>query len=281
MSLESTLEPWAKYVHHALVTGHRLLWQGRLKALFHPLHRRLLTLKTLQALPPLPPPPSPSPPPSPLHDACSQPFQLPAPPRPQPSPTPTLHVKGSSTRPAAPSPHPNPPAHNAHPHHNARPLPPPTPPPHTTILRSQPSPTPTLHTPSCPHPRPLPRPHRPTPAGVLLPRTSSKIRRHWRQPLNRATPFVAAAGHSPIALLWGKRPCRRPRFIGPPFLPGRSRGCSASGDAFSQEIPTTGEDFQCPRRPPEKHHEHRFAQHLLSKIQRADVRLLGGYLRQE
>ena len=36
MSLESTLEPWAKYVHHALVTGHRLLWQGRLKALFHP-----------------------------------------------------------------------------------------------------------------------------------------------------------------------------------------------------------------------------------------------------
>ena len=55
-----------------------------------------------------------------------------------------------------------------------------------------------------------------------------------------------------------------------------SRGRSASGDAFSQEIPTAREDFQCPRRPPEKHHEHRFAQHLLSKIQRADVRLLGG-----
>ena len=36
MSLESTLEPWAKYVHHALVTGHRLLWQDRLKALFQP-----------------------------------------------------------------------------------------------------------------------------------------------------------------------------------------------------------------------------------------------------
>ena len=36
MSLESTLEPWAKYVHHALVTGHRLLWQGWLKALIHP-----------------------------------------------------------------------------------------------------------------------------------------------------------------------------------------------------------------------------------------------------
>ena len=38
-----------------------------------------------------------------------------------------------------------------------------------------------------------------------------------------------------LALLWGKRPCRRPRFIGPPFLPGRSRGRSASGDAFSHE----------------------------------------------
>ena len=36
MSLESTLEPWAKFVHHALVTGHGLLWQGRLKALFQP-----------------------------------------------------------------------------------------------------------------------------------------------------------------------------------------------------------------------------------------------------
>ena len=31
--------------------------------------------------------------------------------------------------------------------------------------------------------------------------------------------------------------------------------------------------------PPEKHHEHRFAQHPHSKIQRADVRLWGGYLK--
>ena len=28
------LEPWAKYVHHALVTGHGLLWQEMQKALF-------------------------------------------------------------------------------------------------------------------------------------------------------------------------------------------------------------------------------------------------------
>ena len=67
-------------------------------------------------------------------------------------------------------------------------------------------------------------------------------------PPNRATPCIAAAGHSPSSAM-GERPCRRPR---PPFLPGRSRrGRSSSGDAFSQEIPTTGEDFQCPGRPPE------------------------------
>ena len=43
MSLKFTLEVWClhtrnlgKYVHHALVTGHRLLWQYQLKALFHP-----------------------------------------------------------------------------------------------------------------------------------------------------------------------------------------------------------------------------------------------------
>ena len=55
-----------------------------------------------------------------------------------------------------------------------------------------------------------------------------------------------------LALLWGERPCRRLCFIGPAFLPGHSWGRSASGDAFSQEIPTTGEDFQCPRPPPRK-----------------------------
>ena len=101
-----------------------------------------------------------------------------------------------------------------------------------------------------------------------------------RRLLNRATPYVAAPATA-LALLWGKRPCRRPRFIGPPFLPGRSRGRSASGDVFLQEIPPQERISSAPRRLPEKHHEHRFAQHLLSKIQRADVRLLGGYLRQE
>ena len=89
------------------------------------------------------------------------------------------------------------------------------------------------------------------PKSALLPYASG-VGGLSRRLLNRATPYVAAAG-----------------------------GRSASGDAFLQEIPTTGEDFQCPRPPPEKHHEHRFAQHPHSKIQRADVRLLGGYLRQE
>ena len=31
----SGVQTRAKYIHHALVTGHRLLWQGRLKVLFH------------------------------------------------------------------------------------------------------------------------------------------------------------------------------------------------------------------------------------------------------
>ena len=46
-----------------------------------------------------------------------------------------------------------------------------------------------------------------------------------RRLLNRATPYVLA---------------------------GRSWGRSASGDVFLQEIPTTGEDFQCPRPHPRK-----------------------------
>ena len=100
---------------------------------------------------------------------------------------------------------------------------------------------------------PFPLPLRPShPSRPFYPsrplRPSVRGRRHWRQPLNRATPYVAAAGHSPS----GERPCRRPRFVGPPFLPGRSRERSASGDAFSQEIPSTGEDFRCPRPPPRK-----------------------------
>ena len=120
-----------------------------------------------------------------------------------------------------------------------------------------------------------PHPHHPTPncPASTLPPPCSKIRRHWRQPLNRATA---------LALLWGKRPCRRPRFIGPPFLPGRSLGDAQLPETcFGRKSPPQERISSAPRRPPEKHHEHRFAQHLLSKIQRADVRLLGGYLRQE
>ena len=108
-----------------------------------------------------------------------------------------------------------------------------------------------------------------------------------------STYFTTIDGEEGPYSRWGRRPepealksgnalhccCRRPRFIGPPFLPGRPRGRSASRDAFSQEITTTGGDFRRPRPPPEEHHEHRFAQHPLSKIQRADIRFLGGCLR--
>ena len=126
-------------------------------------------------------------------------------------------------------------------------------------------------------------------AGCLTPMAGSRLQNGSFQksaasstgPKIRQRPTLLPPATA-LALLWDDRPCRRPRFIGPPFFPGRSRRRSASGEAFLKEIPTTGEDFQCPRPPPEKHHEHRFAQHPLSKIQGgADVRLLGGYLRQE
>ena len=100
-----------------------------------------------------------------------------------------------------------------------------------------------------------------------------------RRLLNRATPYIAAAATA-LALLWTKRPCRRPRFIGPPFLPGLGQA-QLPETRFRRKSPRQERISSALGRPPEKHHEHRFAQHPLSKIQRGDVRLLGGYLRQE
>ena len=79
-----------------------------------------------------------------------------------------------------------------------------------------------------------------------------------------------------LALLWGERPCRRPRFIGPPFLPGALGDAHLLETRFRRKSPPQERISSAPGRPPEKHHEHRFAQHPVSKIQRADVRLLGG-----
>ena len=70
-----------------------------------------------------------------------------------------------------------------------------------------------------------------------------------RRLLNRATPYVAAAGHSPSSAMGRTAVPPTPLHrtsISPRALSGRS----ASGDAFSQEIPTTGEDFGAPGRPP-------------------------------
>ena len=72
-----------------------------------------------------------------------------------------------------------------------------------------------------------------------------------RRLLNRATPYVAAAGHSPSSAM-GQTAVPPTPLHRPPFLPGRSWGRSASRDAFLQEIPTTGENFQRPRPPPRK-----------------------------
>ena len=102
-----------------------------------------------------------------------------------------------------------------------------------------------------------------------------------RRLLNRATPYVAAAGHSPSSGMG--------RTAVPPTPLHRT---SVSPRALSGTLsfrrrvfagnPHHRRGFSVPQAaPPEKHHEHCFAQHPRSKIQRADVRLLGGYLRHE
>ena len=97
------------------------------------------------------------------------------------------------------------------------------------------------HTAPRPPPPPTPPPPHPSPTLDCEPAAAHMLqgRRHWRQPLNRATPTLLPPATA-LALLWGERP------------PGRSPGRSSSGDALLQEIPTTGEDFQCPRPPPRK-----------------------------
>ena len=89
-----------------------------------------------------------------------------------------------------------------------------------------------------------------------------------RRLLNRATPYVAAAGHSPSSAMG--------RTAVPPTLLHRTSVSHLPETRFRRSSPPQERISSAPGRPPEKHHEHRFAQHPLSKIQRADVRLLGG-----
>ena len=65
------------------------------------------------------------------------------------------------------------------------------------------------------------------------------------------------------------------------FYPGALGDAQLPETRFCRKSPPQERISGAPSRPPEKHHEHRFAQHPHSKIQRAGVRLLGGYLRQE
>ena len=53
-----------------------------------------------------------------------------------------------------------------------------------------------------------------------------------------------------LALLWGKRPCRRPRFIGPPFLPGRSWDAQLPETRFCRKTPPQERISSAPGRPP-------------------------------
>ena len=119
----------------------------------------------------------------------------------------------------------------------------------------------------------LPGMHR-VPKSAVLPYASG-VGGLSRRLLNRATPYVAAAGHSPSSAM-GQTPV-------PPTPLHRTsvsfwaisgtlifRRCVFAGNAHHRR------GFPVPQAAPPKHHEHRFAQHPLSKIQRADVRLLGG-----
>ena len=92
-----------------------------------------------------------------------------------------------------------------------------------------------------------------------------------RRLLNRATPYVAAAGHSPSS---GR--AADPASSDLRFSPGALGDAQLPETRFCGKSPPQERISSAPGRPPEKHHEHRFAQHPLSKIQRADVRLLGG-----
>ena len=97
------------------------------------------------------------------------------------------------------------------------------------------------------------------------------------QPLNRATPYVAAAGHSPSSAMGVDGRAANPASWDLRFSPGALGHAQLPETRFCRNSPPQERISSAP----EKHHEHRFAQHPFSKIQRADVRLLGGYLRQE
>ena len=69
-----------------------------------------------------------------------------------------------------------------------------------------------------PFPLPLRPSHPSRPFYLSRPlRPGVRGRRHWRQPLIGQRPMLLPPATA-LALLWGERPCRRPRFIGPPFL---------------------------------------------------------------
>ena len=102
-----------------------------------------------------------------------------------------------------------------------------------------------------------------------------------RRLLNRATPYVAAAGHSPSSAM-GRTAVPPTPLHRTSVSPHALLGTLSFRRRVFVGNPHHRRGFPVPQAaPPEKHHEHHFAQHPHSKIQRANVRLLGGYLRQE
>ena len=88
-----------------------------------------------------------------------------------------------------------------------------------------------------------------------------------RRLLNRATPYIAAAGHSPSYGANGR--AADPASSDLRFSPGALGYAQLPETCFRRKSPPKERISSAPGRPHEKHHEHRFAQHPLSKIQRA------------
>ena len=99
-------------------------------------------------------------------------------------------------------------------------------------------------------------------------------------PKSAVLPYASGVGGL-SRRLWANGRAADPASSDLRFSPGALRDAQLPETRFRRKSPPQERISGAPGRPPEKHHEHRFAQHPDSKIQRADVRLLGGYLRQE
>ena len=91
----------------------------------------------------------------------------------------------------------------------------------------------------------------------------------------------AAAGHGPGLCHGANASAGDPASLDLRFSPGALGDAQLPETRFRRKSSPQEKISRAPGCPPEKHHEHRFAQHPLSRIQRADVRFFWGCLRQK